>query len=308
MKSFAVISFHLLYSYLFLLLLLLQNLVKADDRVYFSCNNDMNYTSSSVYAVNLDLGLNSLASNASNTGFYTTSIGQNLDTVYGLIQCKGDISKADCQICSDVSIREIKKLCPNQKEASIGYQDCSLRYSNYNFFTTINSFPKMSYYNPDSVADPTLFNRQLGSLMKTISSQAASSPSRFAVGSIDYGNLVDIYGMLQCTQDLRENSCLRCLQDIIGNIQWCCDGKKGGRIYSLSCNLRYETYSFSSSLLAPPSSEGVSIPPAPPQLTQPGSTSKLRISDTYINTVKTQITLSLTTKNVRLGICLDFNL
>lgn len=235
---------------------------------FYNCNFANNFTSGSTYSQNLNLTLSSLASNASVTGFYNTTVGQNLDAVYGLVLCRCDLSKEDCQTCANTASKEITQLCSNQKEAFVGYEFCSLRYSDQRFFSTVATNPIFMYYNVNNATEPVLLNRQLGNLVRTLSSSAASSPLKFAIGSINYTDFVDIHSMLQCTRDLAENSCFSCLQDIIRLIPQCCNGKQGGRVISMSCNLRFEIYPFFSLSLPPPPSQAMS-PPSTTTLLQP---------------------------------------
>ncbi|KAH9793021.1 cysteine-rich receptor-like protein kinase 26-related [Citrus sinensis] len=235
---------------------------------FYNCNFANNFTSGSTYSQNLNVTLSSLASNASVTGFYNTTVGQNLGAVYGLVLCRGDLSKEDCQTCANTASKEITQLCSNQKEAFVGYEFCSLRYSDQRFFSTVATNPIFMYYNVNNATEPVLLNRQLGNLVRTLSSSAASSPLKFAIGSTNYTDFVDIHSMLQCTRDLAENSCFSCLQDIIRLIPQCCNGKQGGRVISMSCNLRFEIYPFFSLSPPPPPSQAMS-PPSTTTLLQP---------------------------------------
>lgn len=236
---------------------------------YRNCDYANNYTSGSVYEKNLNLALSSLASNASLTGFYTTSVGQNFTTVYGLIQCRGDISKEECQICANTAYKEITQLCAKKTEAFIAYDYCLLRYSDQRFFSTVSLNPIIMASNIYEILEPALFTQQLGNLIATLSSSAASRPSKFAAGIVNYTNSVDIYAMVQCTRDLAENSCSTCLQYITGTITKCCNGKQGGQVVSMTCNLRFEIYSFFQQ--SPPPPETLP-PPSPTKLLEPNST------------------------------------
>ena len=256
MQYFAVAAFHLILSSCFLYLF-----SSSSAQVYIdvNCNAASNYTSGSVYEQNLNNTLTSLVANSSPSGFYITSVGQNPDVVYGLIQCIPRLSNMDCQTCANTAATELRRRCYTQKEASILTNNCSLHYSDRSFFTTVNGSVRLSFYNLDDAADTVLFNRQLGNLVKNISSDAAAVPSKFAVGVTSYTDFVNIYARVQCSRELAENSCLSCLQGLISYIPTCCDKKVGGRILSLSCNLRYEIYSF----FLPP------LPPPPPSPSLP---------------------------------------
>lgn len=231
---------------------------------YSYCNTSMNYTPGTAYQQNLKLTLTSLAVNASLTGYYTSTIGQTPNVAYGLIQCPGYVSKEDCQTCASTVATEIIQQCPNQKEASMCNENCSLQYSDRRFFSTADNVRRLCLFNLQEANDPVLFNSQLGNLLRNLSSNAAIDPSRLAVGSTSYTTFINIYGMVQCTRDLSGNDCLSCLQNISRYSPQCSDKKVGARMTALSCNIRYEIYPF------PPLSM---LPLSPPSLLlQPNST------------------------------------
>jgi len=261
MQYFAVEVVHLLLSSCFLYL---SSTSSAKVYTDVNCiNTGSNYTSGSVYEQNLNSTLTSLVPNSSLSGFYNTSVGENPDVVYGLIQCIPELSKEDCQTCANAAATEIRRRCFNQKEASIVANNCSLHYSDWRFFSTVSGNVRVSFYNLKDATDTVLFNRQMGKLVKNISSEAAASPSKFAVGIARYTDFENIYAMAQCSRDLAENSCLTCLKGLISYIPTCCDKKVGGRMLSLSCSLRYEIYSFFLSPLPSPPPEESSSPYLP---------------------------------------------
>eukprot|EP00257_Ricinus_communis_P025112 XP_025012526.1 cysteine-rich repeat secretory protein 38-like [Ricinus communis] len=236
--------------------------------MYFNCDTTTNYTSGSAFQQNLNLTLASRAANASLTGYYTTIIDQAGNAAYGLVQCRGYVSKRDCQACASTAATNIIQKCANQKKASIYNEDCSLQYSDGHFFSIADNIPRLIMWNLQNAIDPVVFNRQLGNLLRDLSSNASADSSRLAVGSTRYIDSLTMYAMVQCTKDIRADDCLSCLQEIISYIpQSTLDNKVGGRIFSLSCNFRYEIYSF----FVLPSPTG--SPPSPsflqPDLTTP---------------------------------------
>ncbi|KAF6136490.1 hypothetical protein GIB67_035049 [Kingdonia uniflora] len=255
-------------------LLLFQTPTRAGDTLEV-CSNSANYTSGSQFKTNLDLLLSSLVSNASKSGFYNTSIGNGLDTVYGLAQCRPDQSTEDCETCLNNFIVEIIKRCPNRKAATLREASCVLRYSNQRFFSGADSSPILIYYNPYNASDVPLFSKQRGSLLNNLSQSAALEDSKFKIGSINYTNSQPLYGMVECTKDLRYSACLSCLQQLktilITAIP---DGMLGCRIIAPSCTIRYEVYLFfeiSSAQLdnyLPPASVAASPPPLPTNTTK----------------------------------------
>ncbi|KAB2634284.1 cysteine-rich receptor-like protein kinase 10 [Pyrus ussuriensis x Pyrus communis] len=123
--------------------------------------------------------------------FYVTSMGQINNVVYGLVQCRGDLSKIDCQACANKTATEIGQLCFSQKEASVGYINCSLQFSDRRFFSTFDSFPRVNLHDVQTATDPN------------VSTKAASDPSKFAIGVTSYKDFNDIHGMTQAVRYLR---------------------------------------------------------------------------------------------------------
>lgn len=154
MQYFAVDVVHLI---LFSCLLYLGSTSAAQDYAYGNCNTANNYTSGSVYEQNLNLSLTFLVANSS-------------------IQCIGDLSNKDCQTCAYTAATEIRRNCHNQKEASIGFNNCSLQSSDRRFFSTVNSAPIFRAVNVNDATDTLLFKQKLEFLVQKISSDAAASP------------------------------------------------------------------------------------------------------------------------------------
>ncbi|XP_030459488.2 cysteine-rich receptor-like protein kinase 10 [Syzygium oleosum] len=240
---------------------------KCQNQSFPSCNSGINFTSGSIFPVNLNLTLASLFANAPLNGFATSSFGQDPNTVYGLLQCRAYVTKEECQTCAETSVRAIRQLCPNQKEASILSIDCSLKYSNHSFFSTADSALIIYITNRANASQPALFQSALGNLMLNLSSSAILSPSRLVNQSSAYMDSKTIYAMVQCTPTLEVSSCLKCLQDVIASLSIVCNASEGCRMSSLSCDLRYEMYPFSLTYSptpapSPPSSTTNSISPS----------------------------------------------
>lgn len=233
-----------------------------------NCDNSMNYTSGSAYQQNLNLTLTSLTSYG-----YVSTAGQNPDLVYGLVNCPGFLSVEECQTCAVSVAIQIIQLCPNQKTASVIDESCSLQYSDREFFSTADTVPRLDVFNGRNADDQDLFNNQLRSLLGNISVNAATDPSRLAVGRITYTSSISIYGMVQCIRNLTANECLRCLQSTSSYILQRSDEAIGARVYTLSCNIRFEIYVFFPlSSLPPPPPSPPPPPPPPPTSDQPNST------------------------------------
>ncbi|CAK7355397.1 unnamed protein product [Dovyalis caffra] len=180
-----------------------------------------------------------------------------------------------CQSCAISVATRIIQLCPNQKAASVCNENCSLQYSDSQFFSVADIVPRLLFINTETADDSGLFNSKLESLLGNISVNAAADPYRLAVGRTSYTSLIDIYAMAQCTRKLTVNECFRCLESIIGFISQRSSKNVGARAYALSCNIRYETYSFFSlSSLPPPP-----LPRTPPPPPSPATATKDSVSN-----------------------------
>ena len=268
MKICLIISNHfsILFSW-FVLLLLHTNSVQAQAPISQDCPNTANYTSNSQFETNLNILLPSLLSNGTQDGFFNTSVGTGSDIVYGLVQCRGDISTERCRNCLNTSIVAVFQRCPNVKQAVLRYEYCFLRYSNTQFFSLVDG-PLVAVRGgqvSDTVANR--YNQQLASLLLDLSETAASRPSRYSSGSTtSYIEFNNIYGLVQCTRDLLTNDCYSCLESLRNWIPGCCNGSTSAHIFQKTCYLRYEgTRFFEITSLSPPPPFLPPIDASPPE-------------------------------------------
>ncbi|KAL8160063.1 hypothetical protein V2J09_001600 [Rumex salicifolius] len=220
-----------------LLIIFLQiNTISSTDPLFHICStSESNFTSSSPYQsklTNLLKLLTAAKSTLSTTGFATATVGRHsADPVYGLALCRGDVSSSDCQSCAVNATHDIRELCPNNAAAVVWYDNCLLKYSDDNFFGKIDVSNKFYMWNVQSVSSPKLFNEKTKELLGKLSKQAVKGYSKlFATGERQLDTFTRLYGLVQCTRDLTNNDCKKCLDDAIEELPNCCDGKQGGRV------------------------------------------------------------------------------
>ncbi|KAM4101969.1 hypothetical protein ACB094_05G186800 [Castanea mollissima] len=252
---------------------------------YHFCLDHSNETSNTYYQSNLTVLLESLSSKASqNYSFYNES--SNIG-IYALFLCRGDVSKSTCQTCVSYAIRDITTQCPSNKSAIIWYDQCMLRYSDVSFFGQAKVSPMLLMWNTQNTSSPDLINAKALSLMYDLIDSATTKGVLFNSNNQTDGSEKG-YGLVQCTRDIDNHSCYKCLIELINKAQNCCQAKIGWRILGASCFLRYEKYSFtenSSAIPSPsPSPTPTSLlppPPPPPQSVpaepQPPTTTKVVI-------------------------------
>ncbi|XP_077234565.1 cysteine-rich repeat secretory protein 55-like [Tasmannia lanceolata] len=231
----------LLHRLLFFLFSL--TLCSADPIGQF-CNNQKNLSSSQTSA-NVDRLLAELATTTALNSFSTASYGRGPNKVYGLAQCRGDVSPNDCSTCITGAVRQIRQRCPNQADARIWYDYCFLCYNTEDFFDQLDTGFGIFLYNVADVTDGEVFERELGALMDRIRPQALMPMNRaLGKGETKVSPFVTIYGLVQCTRDLSQLSCAQCLAIAIAKFPSFCQYKEGCQVIYSSCNVRYEIYPF----------------------------------------------------------------
>nr|GEZ79910.1 cysteine-rich repeat secretory protein 55-like [Tanacetum cinerariifolium] len=216
--------------------------VESTDPSAQVCNENSNKTTTEI-TKNIDSLLTKLVQATSQSGYDATSVGTGKAQVFGLAQCRGDVSTEDCSSCIRNASKEIRNICPNRVDARIWYEYCWLRYNTENFIGNVDTGYGTFYYNVENVTDPKTFNEGLGGLMYRINMLASAPGSKgFGKGETKLSDFVTLYAFSQCTQDLSPLSCRQCLAIAVGNFPTYCNDKKGCRIIYSSCYVRYELY------------------------------------------------------------------
>ncbi|KAL6332722.1 hypothetical protein AAG906_010062 [Vitis piasezkii] len=190
------------------------------------------YTDDSTYQTDLNSLLTSFSNTQVEHGFYNSSAGE----VNGIELCRGDLSPDKCCSCINNSRRELRRLCPNYKEAILYDDLCMLRYSDRPIFGTEETSPHYV------VADI----------------------QKYATGEALTTNSDTAYALVQCTPDLEDQGCRDCLDNFGGLVSDFFKNKQGGHAKAPSCNFRFQTYRFYDPLYdAPPPSYTNASPPPP---------------------------------------------
>ncbi|XP_033143973.1 cysteine-rich receptor-like protein kinase 19 isoform X3 [Brassica rapa] len=256
------------FLFLFLFSFLTSFRVSAQDPTYVShvCPNTATYTRNSTSFTNLRTLLSSLSSpNASYaTGFQNATVGEPPDRVTGFFLCRGDLSTEVCRRCVVFAVSDTFTRCPNEKEVTLYYDDCMLRYSNRYILSTLNTNGGIILVNTQNITSNQigLFRDLVLSTMNQAATDASVSPGRFATGKANFTAFQTLYGLVQCTPDLTTQQCLRCLNLTINQLP---TDRIGGRSVVPSCNSRYELYLFyNESDIGSPKPQLDSAPPPQP--------------------------------------------
>lgn len=130
-----------LLSFPFLLLVLCGCTAHArDEYLLIACNSLSNVSSGSQVAVNIRQLVAELVSKTELNGYIATTYGKDKNKVYGLAQCRGDVSKKDCRNCIKRAAKRASTQCPNKSDTSIWYSSFSF----FLFFLRMRTFKLIS--------------------------------------------------------------------------------------------------------------------------------------------------------------------
>ncbi|XVF87649.1 hypothetical protein PTKIN_Ptkin18bG0137200 [Pterospermum kingtungense] len=275
----------------FSVLLSLATLTLSQD-VFHVCDDTRGkYTVNSTYKANLDSLVSKFSSLTNfNYGFFNLSAGKSPDDVHSTSLCRPDQNLAQCISCLNNTAAMLEQSCPSNKEAIAWSEFCSVRYTNRDMYGQLEPIPpRTCAYNTVNASNPVQFNQTLSDLLDNLSSKAAAGGPllKYAAGNATAGNSQKVYAMVQCTPDMDQSNCSKCLNFAVEELEKCCYGKIGCRVLRTTCVLRFETGPFfnesavslpstppSPSPATPPTSGGVSPPsssPSPSPATLPPS-------------------------------------
>ncbi|XP_050208473.1 cysteine-rich repeat secretory protein 55-like [Mercurialis annua] len=215
-----------------------------DDSLGYLCNEDT--STNAKISANIDAVLPKLVSKASSLGHFVATSGGGRDKVYGLAQCRGDISKADCSGCLHKAAELIRQACRDQPDSRIWRDHCFLRYNIENFIGKIDTSFGYLYVNVKNVTyQPNNFNKAVSSLMNKVKSEAVVPKNKgISKGLTKFSSSVTVYGLVQCTGDIGSASCGKCVNKALSNISKYCTNRKGCNLMYSNCFVRYEVYPF----------------------------------------------------------------
>jgi len=201
--------------------------------------------SNSHIETNINHVISDLVTKASVGGFATSSFGNGNNTIYGLAQCRGDVSSEDCSSCLADAAKQLPVECPKQADARLWYDYCFMRYDTVNFVGKSDTGFVTILYNTQNATDPDAFDKAVSKLVNKANSDAVSAGS----GSLGrkktkFTKYITIYALAQCTRDLQPLDCAQCLSSTLQYFPIYCSHRQGCRVLYTSCMVRYEIYPF----------------------------------------------------------------
>ncbi|KAG4178027.1 hypothetical protein ERO13_A10G015800v2 [Gossypium hirsutum] len=234
------------FSAMLLLIMFIFSIKVSSNPLYTFCSdNTGNYTSNSTFENNLKWVLDSLPSDTSGTGFYSTLIGEGVDRVYARALCRGDVNATLCRNCVKNASQDVLDGCKTL-EAIVWYDDCQVQYSfqNSSLMVYTGKYPD-SNNKEKNISNPGRFDDVLTFLMNNVSNDAAyDSELMFKTGEVKVNKKETLYGLVQCTRDIVGDTCRSCLDSALKDLNGCCRSRTGGSVLSRNCNVRFQIYKF----------------------------------------------------------------
>ncbi|KAK7843021.1 cysteine-rich repeat secretory protein 38 [Quercus suber] len=204
------------------------------------CSKDDYSATENGFQTNLNNLFSSPVNGALQNGFYKTTAAKNSDKVYGLIQCRGDISGNSCAGCTNNSITVALHDCPKSKEVWMVF---FALFSTEDFFGVMvdNSVALMNETDYDDLA---VISNGL-SFLSGLASTAPKQPLMFQTAVMDVGQSGK--SALEISVALSID-CGKCLDAQLVTLRTIIGSKRGWEIYGSSCFMWYHDFQFYSNI------------------------------------------------------------
>lgn len=227
-------SLHSLSLFLLLITLTpLSTFAAVDSFVYGGCSQ-LKYKPNTPYESNVNSMLTSLVNSAASAPFNNFKISvpgsSPTDVLYGLFQCRGDLSSDDCRTCVARAVGQVGVLCAGAAGAAVQLDRCFVKYDNTSFLGVEDKTVVMKKCGPSIGVDSdglTARDAVLGNL-------AGGQGQYYRVGGSG-----SVQGVAQCVQDLSGGECQDCLNEAIGRLKSECGSAAFGDVFLGKCYARY---------------------------------------------------------------------
>ncbi|KAJ8752182.1 hypothetical protein K2173_003790 [Erythroxylum novogranatense] len=210
------------------------SLSSSDSFVFGGCTRQK-YVQNSPYEYNLNSLLTSLVNSATYSSYnnYTILGSSPQDIVYGIYQCRGDLSMPDCATCVAHAVSKLGSLCPQTCGAAVQLEGCYAKYDNTSFLGEEDKTVVLRKCGPSVGYDTDTVNMRDGVLAGLAN---AGGPYRV-------GGSGEVQGVAQCVGDLSMGECQDCVSEAIGRLKTDCGMGMAnyGDMFLAKCYVRYST-------------------------------------------------------------------
>ncbi|XP_034921446.1 plasmodesmata-located protein 6 isoform X1 [Populus alba] len=222
-----------LISLLIIALLTTPAISSVDTFVYGVCSQ-VKYTPGSPYESNVNSLLTSLVNSATLTIYnnFTIKSPTSQDTLYGLFQCRGDLSNGDCASCVARAVSQLGTLCLDSAGGALQLDGCFVKYDNTTFLGVEDKTEVLKKCGPLIAYDSDELNRRDAVMDYLGTCDGSYKPFRI-------GGSGDISAVAQCVQDLSASECQDCLSEVVGRLKTYCGAAASGDLYLAKCYVRF---------------------------------------------------------------------
>nr|GMC56859.1 cysteine-rich repeat secretory protein 60 [Ipomoea batatas] len=235
----ATLSFHFLVSFMGVLVFSHSTLLTLSDSsvdgfLYGGCSR-IKYSSDSPYESNLNSLLTSLVNSATYSSYnkYSVMGSSQADVLYGLYQCRGDLSMPDCATCVARSVSRLGDLCRQTCGGALQLNGCFVKYDNASFVGDEDKSVVYKKCGPSKGFDAEMMGRRDAVLAGLMGGGAG--------GLYRVGGSQEVNGVAQCVGDLSVGKCQSCVAEAIGRLKTECGGALFGDMFLGKCYARYTT-------------------------------------------------------------------
>ncbi|KAK9902358.1 hypothetical protein M0R45_001597 [Rubus argutus] len=204
----------------------------TDAFVFGGCTQEK-YLPNSPYESNINSLLTSLVNSATYSSYnnYTVMGSSPQDVIYGLYQCRGDLSMPDCATCVARAVSQVGSFCPYNSGGALQLQGCYIKYDNTSFLGEEDKAVVLKKCGPSVGYDSDGMSRRDSVLAALVGSG----------GPYRVGGSGDVQGLAQCVGDLSFAECQDCVSEAIGRVKSECGGAVYGDMFLAKCYARYST-------------------------------------------------------------------
>ncbi|KAL2545880.1 Cysteine-rich repeat secretory protein 60 [Forsythia ovata] len=207
--------------------------------VYAGCTQ-FKYNGGSPYESNLNSVFTSIVNSASLSNFNNFKISlpgsTQSDIVYGLFQCRGDLTSLDCHNCVTYAVSRLGNICVDTSGGALQLVGCFVKYDNVSFFGAVDKTVVLKKCGPSFGYDSDFLTRR-----DAVLAYLTGAGQYFRVGGSG-----KVQGMAQCMQDLSMSGCQDCLSEAIQQLKNECGSSSWGDMFLAKCYARYSERGFSS--------------------------------------------------------------
>ncbi|KAL4384870.1 hypothetical protein GQ457_15G025830 [Hibiscus cannabinus] len=209
-------------------------LCSTDSFVFGGCSQPQ-YAPNSPFESNLNSLLTSLVNSATYSSYnsYTIMGSTPQDIVYGMYQCRGDLSMPDCATCVARAATRVGSYCPTACGGAVQLQGCYVKYDNATFLGAVD---KNEVYKKCGTSVEYAKEDEIVGRRDAVMSGLMNGGGMFRVGGSG-----EVQGLAQCMGDIGVGECRDCLSEAIGRLKSECGAAAYGDVYLGKCYARFST-------------------------------------------------------------------